>query len=214
MSKILIGWAEETLVPDKKIALAGQFFLRVSEYVESEITATAMAVEADNEQMIMVSADLPSMPFFLQDLIRENFAKICPKKIILSVTHSHTSHTLTDPNTMDGAAFSANKKLLNEFVPEENHYVDNIDIPDDVMSGTEATVFVAKQIATAAKHLTEHIQTCTAASGRHTTSGSTHATAGAHTAASKTGTATCAHTSTGTEAGSTGSHTASTRAKA
>ncbi len=160
MSKILIGWAEETLVPDKKIALAGQFFLRVSEYVESEITATAMAVEADNEQMIMISSDLPSMPFYLQDLIREEFAKICPdidpKKIILSVTHTHTSHTLADPNTKDGAIFSANKKLLNEFVPEENQYVDNIDIPDDVMSGAEATVFVAKQIATAAKRAWEN----------------------------------------------------------
>jgi hypothetical protein len=82
MSKILIGWAEETLVPDKKIALAGQFFLRVSEYVESEITATAMAVEADNEQMIMVSADLPSMPFYLQDLIRENLQKSVPTLIL------------------------------------------------------------------------------------------------------------------------------------
>ena len=43
MNKLLIGWAEETLVPEKKLSLAGQFYERISEYVESEITATAMA---------------------------------------------------------------------------------------------------------------------------------------------------------------------------
>ena len=40
MGKFLIGWAEESLVPDKKVSLSGQFFERISEYVESEITAT------------------------------------------------------------------------------------------------------------------------------------------------------------------------------
>ena len=34
MGKIFIGWAEESLVPDKKVSLAGQFFERISEYVE------------------------------------------------------------------------------------------------------------------------------------------------------------------------------------
>ena len=62
MSKIKIGWAEETLVPEGlKISLTGQFFERISEYVESEISVTAMAVEADGEQMIMVSADLKDL---------------------------------------------------------------------------------------------------------------------------------------------------------
>ena len=45
MSKVNIGWAEESLVPDKKVSLAGQFFERISESVESEICATAMAVK-------------------------------------------------------------------------------------------------------------------------------------------------------------------------
>ena len=57
MSKLLIGWAEETLVPEKKVSLAGQFYERISQFVESEITATAMAVESNGDQMIMVSAD-------------------------------------------------------------------------------------------------------------------------------------------------------------
>ena len=31
MGKLLIGWAEESIVPDKKVSLAGQFFERISE---------------------------------------------------------------------------------------------------------------------------------------------------------------------------------------
>ena len=62
MSKILIGWAEESLVPDKKVSLAGQFYERISEGVESEICATAMAVESDGEQMILVSVDMEGFP--------------------------------------------------------------------------------------------------------------------------------------------------------
>ena len=59
MGRLLIGWAEESIVPEKKVSLAGQFFERISEYVESEITVTAMAVEADdNEKMILISADV------------------------------------------------------------------------------------------------------------------------------------------------------------
>ena len=56
MSKISIGWAENSIVPEnKKVSLAGQFYERISEYVESDITATAMAIEADGEQAIFVS---------------------------------------------------------------------------------------------------------------------------------------------------------------
>ena len=45
MGKILIGWAEESIIPKKKASLAGQFFERISQFVESDITVTAMAVE-------------------------------------------------------------------------------------------------------------------------------------------------------------------------
>jgi len=155
MSKILIGWAEKTLVPEKKISLEGQYFLRVSEYVESEITATAMAVESDGENMIMVSCDLPAIFPYFQDLTREKFAAICPevnpKNIILSATHTHNSHTIAKSPANDGGSFLPMKALLNEFVSEENRYVDNITIGDDVMTTAEATEFVSTQVALAAK---------------------------------------------------------------
>ena len=96
MKKLLIGWAEETLVPEKKVSLAGQFYERISQFVESEITATAMAVESNGEQMVLVSADIVGVPSFLLNLIRENVSKkskeIDPMKIIVAATHTHTSH--------------------------------------------------------------------------------------------------------------------------
>ena len=76
MGKLRIGWAEESLVPDKKVSLAGQFFERISEYVESEISATAMAVEADGDCMIMVSCDLTSLTFALVKRAREILSDI------------------------------------------------------------------------------------------------------------------------------------------
>ena len=58
MSKLYIGWSEVDITPDKKISLAGQFAERISQYVEKPLTATALAVEAGGEQMVLVSTDL------------------------------------------------------------------------------------------------------------------------------------------------------------
>lgn len=156
MSKVLIGWAEETLVPDKKVSLAGQFFERISEYVESEITATAMAVEADGDCMIMVSADLTSVSEYTLNKARDKFAAICPdvdpKKVMLAATHTHTSHTLHQP---DRKAMVQMKALMDEFLPKENQYEELVKPDDSVMTPQEATEFVTDQIALAAKNAWE-----------------------------------------------------------
>ena len=61
MSDFKIGWAEESLVPDKKVALMGQFFERISQYVESPITVTACAMESCGDSAILLSVDIISM---------------------------------------------------------------------------------------------------------------------------------------------------------
>ena len=45
MSQIKIGWSEVDITPKEKISLAGQFFERISDEVESELKVVAMAVE-------------------------------------------------------------------------------------------------------------------------------------------------------------------------
>ena len=73
MSELLIGLAEIDITPNKKVALAGQFAERISEYVEKPLTATAMAVSDGTEQMILVSCDLVYASYNLVCAIRENF---------------------------------------------------------------------------------------------------------------------------------------------
>lgn len=153
MSKLLVGFAEETLVPEKKVRLAGQFYERISQYVESEITTTAMAVESDGEQMILVSCDLASIPDFLIKTAREKFASLCgevdPMKIIIGATHTHTSHTLGAPKTKDKNAIASSREILGEFMKGDKEYKPLVTADDSVITPEEATEFVSTQIAKA-----------------------------------------------------------------
>ena len=94
MSKLFIGWSEVNITPDKKISLAGQFAERISEYVEKPLTATAMAVVAGGDQMVLVSTDLVAVGGNLMDQIRERLADndlgLDPMKVVISVIHTHT----------------------------------------------------------------------------------------------------------------------------
>ena len=150
MSKVLIGWAEESIVPEKRVMLAGQFYERISEYVESDITVTAMAVEADGEQMIIVSVDVVYVNNTLLELARQKFAvmtkEVAPEKIIVSAIHSHTSIGY------QASGIIATQKILNEFLPEDRKYTALVSSErDDVLAPEEAIDFLAEKIASAAK---------------------------------------------------------------
>ena len=152
MSKLLIGWAEKSLVPEKKISLAGQFYERISQYVESEITTTAMAVESNGDQMILVSADLGGIPGFIMSIVRENVAKACPEidtsKIIIAATHTHTSHTLGAPENAPGP-MTTTRQILKEFMKGDQEYKPLVTADDSVMKPIESTYFVCERIAEA-----------------------------------------------------------------
>lgn len=158
MSKLLIGWAEESIVPEKKVSLAGQFFERISEYVESEITVTAMAVEADGEQMILVSADVVSFSEALLKMAREKFdtygTGVDAKKIMVAATHTHTSHLMKQEE--DSTSLVSMVDVLEEFLPEGKGYT-KLTVPNnDVMTPDEASEFVTDKIALAAKKAWEN----------------------------------------------------------
>ena len=150
MSKFLVGWSEVSITPDKKIALAGQFFERISQYVETPITVTAMAVESAGEQLIICSCDLVGIGEYAIEEIRRKVAaknsEIDTKKIIINVTHTHTSHVLeTGVSTLATA-----KTVLNRFLPEEKQYEVKVSAKgDDFMDGAEAFGFVTDRAAEA-----------------------------------------------------------------
>ena len=98
--KPLIGWASKDITPTKPVALAGQFHVRISKYVHDAITATALAIEASNEQAIMVSCDILHIGQEIQDRLR---SKVTPKlpgfdinKLFLNATHTHTAPVMSE----------------------------------------------------------------------------------------------------------------------
>ncbi len=151
MSKLLVGFAEESLMHEKRIRLGGQFYERISEGVESEITATAMAVTVGEEQMIMVSSDLTSAPEYLVDRVRKIVAnenkEIDPMKITVSATHTHTSHLFANPDTKSVSAFSTT--ILKEMGASDKEYKPLVTADDSVLDPADATIFVAEKIAKA-----------------------------------------------------------------
>ncbi len=151
MGKIYVGWSEISLTPDKKITLAGQFFERISEYVETPITATAMAVESDGEQMIICSCDLVGIGEALLEMVRETVKEavpeINPDKIIIAATHVHTAHVYPRKR---GAQGTGTKEILNRYLPEEKQYVPKVSAKgDDVMTPAESLEFLIEKISEA-----------------------------------------------------------------
>lgn len=148
--KILIGFAEESITPDKTISLTGQFFERISQYVETPITVTAMAVKAGQEQMVILSCDLTSIGDSLVDLVRARLAgykDLDPQKVMINATHTHTSHTYNNTRRVPTGVpkdtlrrFSGGKKYVNltgDKKPE--------------MDSDEATEYLTEQLSKAVK---------------------------------------------------------------
>ena len=150
MGKILIGWAEESIIPKKKASLAGQFFERISQFVESDITATAMAVEADGSQMIMVSVDIVGINDYQLSAIREKFASLTsevdPRNLIVSATHSHTSLILAGRKGVNNT-----KDVLSDYLPKNVKYEESAKVDDSVSTPEESLELVATKVALAAK---------------------------------------------------------------
>lgn len=152
MSKIRIGWAEESIVPEKKVSLAGQFFERISEYVESEISVTAMAVESAGEQMILASVDVAALSEPILNLAREKFAALITEvdadKLIVCATHTHTSVKMSlkkqklNRNTVS---------VLEEFLPKGKEYKPLVTADESVLTPEEGAQLVTDKIALAAK---------------------------------------------------------------
>lgn len=94
-----IGWATEDITPEGPVSLWGQYYERISEYVQTPLTVTALALESVNaeirEQAILISIDLVYMEGDLQESVRRNIKNQIPDfnilNLILNVTHTHSS---------------------------------------------------------------------------------------------------------------------------
>lgn len=109
-SDLHVGAATVDITPDRPVALDGQMHVRISEKPETQIYATALALESREsdmvlDQAIMVSCDIVGIRAGLIELVREKAKDKLPgfdlQKLFLNATHTHTA-----PVTMKGDRYS------------------------------------------------------------------------------------------------------------
>jgi hypothetical protein len=95
-----IGWAIGDITPEGPISMFGQYYNRMSTYVQSHLKVTACAMESLNmkkekEQAIMVSADLLVITKEMQDSVKNSVKYQIPdfdtRKLFLNATHTHSA---------------------------------------------------------------------------------------------------------------------------
>ena len=146
MSKIKIGWAEVDITPNEKIGLAGQFYERVSDVVESRLYVTAFALESNDDQMIIASCDLPGVAQNLNKMVKEklkNKLPISTDKVIISATHTHTSYLYKQERTLPQAM-----AYLKSVLPSDMEYEAKTS-GEKFMEPEDALLFLADKITQA-----------------------------------------------------------------
>jgi len=150
MSNIKIGWSEVSINPKgRKVDLAGQFYERISDVVETDITVTALAIECGEQSAVFCACDLVSTGSKLIAGVRERLkgkAEFPIENLIVSAIHTHTS--MAYANRSDGAGSSL--KILQELMPDIQYNSLVEDNDPNVLRGKEAFDFLADRIADAA----------------------------------------------------------------
>jgi len=156
VSTMKIGWSEISITPDKKVALAGQFAERISQYVEKPLTATAMAVEAQGEQMVLVSTDLVGVAANLVDAVRakleNNDLGLDPMKVVLAAIHTHTAPVYPREQRSGGHFMSnSSRMVLETMLRPGQKYVESANVTrnPDILTEEETLVFLTERIAEA-----------------------------------------------------------------
>ncbi len=151
-SAIKIGWSEISITPDKKASLMGQFAERISQYVEKPITATAMAIDGE-DQAVIVSVDINGISYNLVDAIRENLKNntmgLDPLKVVFAATHSHTAPGYPRYNqTAKCGMYLTFKELLERELPEGKKYIANAQVNNpDVITGDEMFELLTERLS-------------------------------------------------------------------
>ena len=141
-----IGFCEVSLTPDVNgLALEGQFYERLSEYVETPITVTAMAVDGGEAHSVVCSCDLTFTPACLMERVREIVSEaekeINPESIILAATHTHSAMKLEDKGPLAGYDVFLN--YIKDLKPYQRM------APESKFTTADALEFVSKRVAEA-----------------------------------------------------------------
>lgn len=120
--QLYVGWSQRSITPDKPVRLQGQFYQRTSQYVQSELVVTVLALETKDaaggtlEQMMIGACDLCDVSAELLAEVRSRLKGqlpgFCPDKLFLNATHTHTAPIKTEGEVVAGS-------LIYKYIPEE-----------------------------------------------------------------------------------------------
>ena len=148
MSQIKIGWGEVSLTPDgRTVNLAGQFYERITDVVETPITATALAIESGNDAVVFCSCDLVSTSRYLLNGVREKLAgktDLPLDKIIISAIHTHTAPSYSHrSDSIGGSSLGVLSKLMPDVEYEKLVSAND----EKLLDNEEAYEFISDRIA-------------------------------------------------------------------
>ena len=151
MAKLKFGWSEIGLVPEgAKVDLAGQFYERISDEVESPLTVTAWAIDSGDDAAIFCSCDLVSTSEHLLRNVRgrlKDRPDIPADKVMVSAIHTHTAPAYASRSDMFSGLTTI--EILRKLEPEAE-YVRLVSCADGMFNGQEAQDYLAERIAEAA----------------------------------------------------------------
>lgn len=132
-----IGWAQTDITPDRPVYVIGQLYSRISSYVHDPLTATCLVLENGEEQMTMVSCDMPSVPVPLIPRILERLSipGLDKRRVVFSVTHTHNSTVFGNNSTFE-VYF---KSVLGDLCPD-------MEEPEDILKDEELSLFFIEKM--------------------------------------------------------------------
>ncbi len=119
-----IGFGRADITPTGKVALQGQFNVRIADGVHSRLYTTAMAVETEGRVTVWASVDLLHIMPPVPDMAAERIARAVPgferDDLAISATHTHTAPYVGREQECMLCSFKAEEKLYNDLTtPEE-----------------------------------------------------------------------------------------------
>ena len=141
--KLYIGWAQTDITPDRPVFVQGQLYHRVSSYVRDQLTATALALEAGEEQLILLSVDIAGFSDPLLRAVRrrltDNELGLKVEKVSFSGTHTHNSIEFSPGESVFELLFGKND------IPED--ILPKLDLPDNYLEGDEGMDWLSDKLA-------------------------------------------------------------------
>ena len=144
MRHLQIGWSQASITPEQPVYMGGQIYPRIAKYAHDPLTVSALAMEDDGAQAILVSLDIMCVPpKAVTDRIRAELSTLDgfdPANLSISATHTHNSIQDTPWLFMRDAI---------DFMGEERFGLPRK--PDFMLEGRALNDFLIRQVAQTAR---------------------------------------------------------------